>query len=173
MTSAPGPEVTANAPSPRRRRLERVAWLLDNSIRIPFTSRRIGLDSLIGLVPGVGDAVGGVLSTWILLQGVQLKVPVLTFARMIFNIAIEIFVGFIPFLGDLFDMGWKANHRNVQLLSDYLDRPVETARGSVVIMLLLLVILTLIGVATLWGGWLLFGLVFDGIGFLWRWVLPQ
>lgn len=167
MTESPRSASTNARPSKRRRQLERLAWLLDNSIRIPFTSRRIGVDSLVGLVPGIGDAIGGLLSTWILVQGVQLKVPLFTFARMVFNVAIEILVGFIPFLGDLFDMGWKANHRNVELLSSYLDQPVETARGSVVMMLLVLMILTLVGIATVWGGWLLFGMVFSGIGALW------
>lgn len=151
----------------RRQQLERIAWLLDNSIRIPFTQRRIGLDSLIGLIPGIGDAIGGILSSWILFQGMRLKVPFFTLLRMIMNVAIEVVIGFIPFFGDLFDMGWKANYRNVQLLSDYLDRPVETARGSLVLMVIVLVALMVIGVATVWGGIVLFSLVFAWIGQLW------
>ncbi|MFK8031521.1 MAG: DUF4112 domain-containing protein [Gammaproteobacteria bacterium] len=160
---------TANslAAAKRRKQLERIAWVLDNSIPIPFTQRRIGLDSLIGLVPGVGDAIGGLLSTWILFQGMRLKVPFFTLMRMIMNVAIEVVLGFIPFVGDLFDMGWKANHRNVQLLSDYLDRPVATARGSLLLMVLLLVALLVVGVATVWAGVWLFSMVFGWIGQIW------
>ncbi|MEM7082883.1 MAG: DUF4112 domain-containing protein [Pseudomonadota bacterium] len=151
----------------RRRHLERLAWLLDNAIRVPFTQRRIGLDSLVGLVPGVGDAVGGLLSTWILIQGMRVRVPMFTLMQMIMNVAVEVVIGFIPVLGDLFDMGWKANHRNVKLLSDYLDRPAETARGSLILMLLILLLLMAVGIATVWGGLWLFGQVIDGVGYLW------
>lgn len=151
----------------RRQRLEQLAWLLDNSIRIPLTKRRIGLDSLIGLVPGIGDAVGGLMSTWILFQGMRLKVPLFTLMQMIMNVAIEVVIGFIPFVGDLFDMGWKANHRNVRLLSSYLDRPVETARGSLILMVIVLLGLMVVGIATVWGGILLFGQVFGWVSQLW------
>ncbi len=154
-------------PASRRKHLERLAWLLDNSIRLPLTNRRIGLDSLIGLIPGIGDAIGGLLSTWILYQGMQLKVPWFTFMRMVVNVAIEVVVGFVPLVGDAFDMGWKANHRNVELLSDYLDRPVETARSSTALMLGVLLLLVVIGVVTVWLGITLFGLVFGGLGQLW------
>lgn len=151
----------------RRKHLEQLAWLLDNSIRVPFTKRRIGIDSVVGLVPGIGDAIGGLLSTWIVFQGMRLRVPFFTIAHMIMNVAVEVVVGFIPFLGDLFDMGWKANHRNVQLLSDYLDRPVETARGSLIIMVLVLLVLFVVGILTVWGGVLLFGVVLGWLGQLW------
>ena len=151
----------------RRKHLEKLAWLLDNSIRVPLTRRRIGLDSLIGLVPGVGDAVGGLMSTWILIQGMRLRVPWFTLMQMILNVAIEVVLGFIPLVGDLFDMGWKANHRNVELLSSYLDRPVETARGSLMLMLLVLLGLMIVGVATVWGGFLLFSSVSGWLGELW------
>ncbi len=153
--------------SKRRQHLEQLAWLLDNSIRVPFTRRRIGLDSLVGLVPGIGDAIGGLLSTWILFQGMRVRAPWFTLMRMVMNVAVEVVVGFIPLLGDLFDMGWKANHRNVQLLSNYLDRPAETARGSLILMILVLLALMGVGVATVWGGIMLFGWVFGGIGELW------
>lgn len=156
--------MTDDAARQRRQHLEQLAWLLDNSIRVPFTKRRIGLDSLIGLVPGIGDAVGGVMSTWILFQGMRLKVPWFTLLHMIMNVALEVVLGFIPFLGDLFDMGWKANHRNVKLLSSYLDRPVETARGSLALMVLVLLGLLVVGIVTVWCGVLLFGFVLDWIG---------
>jgi len=153
--------------SRRRKHLEQLAWLLDNSIRVPFTQRRIGIDSLVGLIPGIGDALGGLMSTWILFQGMRLKVPWFTFARMVSNVALEVIVGFIPLLGDLFDMGWKANHKNVELLSDYLDRPVETARSSLVLMIGVLLVLVLIGFVTVSVGVWLFGVVLGGLGQVW------
>lgn len=156
------------AAAKRRQHLEQLAWLLDDSIRVPFTRRHIGLDGLVGLVPGIGDAVGGLLSTWILIQGMRLRVPWFTFLHMVMNVAIEVVVGIIPLFGDLFDMGWKANHRNVQLLANYLDRPVATARGSLVLMTLVLLALVVTGIATVWGGIMLFAWVFGGLGQLWH-----
>lgn len=154
-------------PGSRRKHLERLAWLLDNSIPVPFTKRHIGLDSLVGLVPGIGDAIGGLLSTWILFQGMQVKVPWITFMRMVMNVAVEVVVGIVPVVGDLFDMGWKANHRNVELLADYLDRPVETARSSVVLMMGVLLMLIVVGVVSVSLGIWLFATVFSGLGQLW------
>ncbi|NNF16460.1 MAG: DUF4112 domain-containing protein [Gammaproteobacteria bacterium] len=134
----------------RRARLERLAWLLDDSVRIPWTQRRIGLESVLGLVPGIGDAVGGLLSTWILVQGVRYGVSRTTLMRMIVNVAIEVVVGSIPVFGDLFDMGWKANQRNVQLLDDHLVQPAAAARGTRVWLLAVLAMLTITGIVTVW-----------------------
>lgn len=132
--------------------LRRLAWLLDDSIRIPWTRRRIGLESLLGLIPGVGDAVGGLLSTWILVQGVRYGASRTTLLRMLINVALEVVVGFIPVVGDVFDMSWKANQRNVQLLSAYLEQPTAAGRTSGMWLLTILAVLTLIGVGTLWAG---------------------
>lgn len=142
-------DAVANAAA-RRARLGRLAWWLDNSVRIPWTERRIGLESLLGLVPGIGDAAGGLLSTWILVQGVRYGVSRVTLMRMIFNVAIEVVVGCIPVFGDLFDMGWKANQRNVRLLDDHLVQPDAAARGTRVWLLAVLVTLTITGVVTVW-----------------------
>lgn len=115
----------------KRHRLDRVAWILDNSIPVPgFGGYRIGLDSLIGLVPGIGDALGAALSTYILGEAVRLGAPKSVLLRMFFNVALESVVGLIPFAGDIFDMTWKANSRNVKLLEHYLDNPVTTTRSS-------------------------------------------
>ena len=112
-----------------QRRLDRLAWLLDSSIRIPIVNRRIGVDALLGLIPGVGDALGGLLSTYIIYQGVRIRAPLATVIHMIGNVAVEVVVGFVPLLGDLFDMGWKANQRNVALLGDYLERPASATHS--------------------------------------------
>jgi uncharacterized protein DUF4112 len=116
---------------PRRLdRLRRVGWLLDNSIPIPGTRFRLGIDQLIGLVPGIGDLIGGVLSLYIILEASRMGVPRGLLARMGWNVAVDTFVGEVPILGDLFDIGFKANLRNLALLDGYLQRPAEVRRAS-------------------------------------------
>jgi len=114
-----------------RNRLNRMAWFLDNSIPVPgLGGYRVGVDGLIGFVPGIGDAFGAVLSTYILGQAANLGVPKSVLLRMLFNILIESIIGLIPFAGDIFDMAWKANLRNVRLLDNYLENPQTTTRSS-------------------------------------------
>jgi len=114
-----------------RNRLNRMAWFLDNSIPVPgMGGYRVGIDGLIGLIPGIGDAFGAVLSTYILGEAARLGVPKSVLLRMLFNIAIDSIVGLIPFAGDIFDMAWKSNLRNVKLLDNYLDNPRTTTRSS-------------------------------------------
>jgi hypothetical protein len=97
-----------------------LAWLLDNSIPVPFVNYRIGVDALIGLVPGIGDMAGLLVSSYIVLQAARLGVPRATLMRMVINVALEGAVGVVPLVGDLFDATFKANARNVQLLNDAL-----------------------------------------------------
>jgi Domain of unknown function (DUF4112) len=111
-------------------RLRRLSYLLDNSIPIPGTPFRIGLDSIIGLIPGVGDLVGGAFSLYIILEAAKLGAPRSLLARMGWNVAIDVLVGAVPLLGDLFDAGWKANVRNLALLERQVQRPVESARSN-------------------------------------------
>ncbi len=111
-------------------RLWRVGWLLDNSIPIPGTRFRLGIDQLIGLVPGIGDLIGGVLSLYIIVEASRMGVPPGLLARMGWNVAVDTFVGEVPILGDLFDIGFKANLRNLALLDGYLQRPAEVRRAS-------------------------------------------
>lgn len=113
-----------------RERLARLAWLLDSSIPIPGTGFRIGLDPLIGLFPLVGDMVGVLLSSYIVREAAALGVPRSILARMVFNVALEGLVGMIPLAGDVFDAAYKANQRNVRLLSAWLERPHEVRRAS-------------------------------------------
>lgn len=109
-------------------RVRRLAWLLDNSIPIPGTRFRIGLDALIGLVPGLGDAAGAVFSSYILLEAGKLGVARSTLLRMGANVLIEAVIGVIPLAGDLFDAGWKANQRNLSLLERSLETPTLARR---------------------------------------------
>lgn len=102
------------------RRLERIANLMDSCIPIPGTKYRLGLDSLIGLVPGVGDGVALFPSLYIVIQARDLGVPWPTLGRMLGNIGVDLLVGAVPLLGDLFDIGFKANRRNVDLIKNHL-----------------------------------------------------
>jgi hypothetical protein len=105
----------------RRVRLNRLAWLLDSSIRVPGTDFRIGLDALLGLLPGGGDVAGVLLSGYIVLEAARMGAPGKTLFLMVLNVAVEAFVGVLPLVGDLFDAAWKANQRNVSLLNAWLD----------------------------------------------------
>ena len=97
-----------------------MARLLDNAIQIPGTSWKIGLDPIIGLIPGVGDMVGAVLSGYIVLEAVRAEVPTFTLARMLVNVGIDTLLGAVPALGDVFDAAWKSNTMNVTLLERHL-----------------------------------------------------
>lgn len=113
-----------------RQRLERLAWYLDSSIKVPGFKARFGLDALLGLIPGVGDTVGALVSGVVITEAARLGVPKSLLVKMAFNVALDAVVGAVPVLGDLFDFVWKANQRNVQLLNAYLDKPRETVVAS-------------------------------------------
>ncbi|AXG06418.1 DUF4112 domain-containing protein [Haloplanus rubicundus] len=98
------------------RRLRVVARVLDDSVRIPGTDFRIGLDPLLGLLPIAGDAVSGVLSLYIVVESARLGVSSRTLVRMLAHIGIDVAGGSVPVVGDLFDAAWKANTRNVGLV---------------------------------------------------------
>jgi hypothetical protein len=123
------PEVVA-VDQRRLDRLRRVGWLLDNSLPIPGTRFRLGIDQIVGLVPGVGDLVGGVLSLYIIVESARMGVPRSLLARMGWNVAVDTLVGEIPVLGDLFDIGFKANIRNLALLDGYLQHPAAVRQSS-------------------------------------------
>jgi hypothetical protein len=120
--------------------------LLDNSIPIPGTSWKIGLDPIIGLIPGVGDLAGALLSGYIVLEAVRAEVPTFTLVRMIANVGIDTLLGAIPALGDVFDAAWKANTMNVALLERHLASTEVTAvpEGRNVLGVLAVAILALV-----------------------------
>ena len=104
----------------RLKRVRILSRLLDEQFRIPGTTQRIGLDGLLGLIPGVGDAVGALLSAYILYEAIRLGAPRTVLLRMVANIGIDTVVGAIPVAGDIFDIAWKANKKNAGLLHAYL-----------------------------------------------------
>jgi hypothetical protein len=143
-----------------RRRLERLAWLLDSSIPIPGTRFSVGLDALIGLVPVIGDLAGVILSSTILVEAARLGVGRSVLLRMALNVAIEGVVGLVPLAGDVFDAAWKANRRNVRLLDQWLEQPQRAQRASLALvaglaaglMALVVVALLLMVLALRWLG---------------------
>jgi hypothetical protein len=115
---------------PQIERLRAISRLLDNAFVIPGTRYRFGLDALIGLVPGLGDAVSSVFSGYIILQASRLGASRSVVTRMIANVALDTLVGWIPILGDLFDVAWKSNLKNVALLETHLQQPAAARAGS-------------------------------------------
>jgi hypothetical protein len=100
-------------------RLRRLAWLIDGAFRLPGSRFRFGLNSIIGLTPAAGDALLTAISLYIVYEARQLGVPKLKLVRMLKNVAIEAAAGAVPVLGDLFDVAFKANLRNLAILEDH------------------------------------------------------
>ncbi len=96
--------------------LERLSWLMDDLFRIPGIGWRIGLDALVGLIPGLGDTATSLASFYILASAVRYGVPKVTILRMGLNIGIDYAMGSLPVVGDLFDAWWKSNQMNVDLV---------------------------------------------------------
>jgi len=103
-------------------RLDTLANLLDTAFILPGTNVRFGFDALIGLVPGIGDAITTAISLYIVHEARQLGAPSHVIIRMLANIALDGFVGAVPLVGDAFDVMWRSNRRNVQLLREWLAR---------------------------------------------------
>jgi hypothetical protein len=144
------PEVRTRSPE-HLGPLRAMTRLLDNAFTVPGTRFRFGLDALIGVVPGIGDAIGAVFSSFIVYQAARLGASSATLARMVGNVALDTVVGQVPLLGDLFDAGWKANSRNLSLLEAHLERPASTARASRWVLFLVIVglLLLLVGIIAL------------------------
>jgi len=104
-------------------RITLVAKLMDSAFFIPGLNRRVGLDSVIGLVPGVGDAISAALASYIIWEARQLGLPRWKIARMIGNVAVDTAIGAIPLAGDVFDVFFKANERNLRIIHDHLGTP--------------------------------------------------
>lgn len=143
---------------PDMARLDMLAKLLDNQFVIPGTSFRFGLDGIIGLIPYVGDMAGFVVSGMLFRTMLKHGAGPLLMLRMMGNIVLDTVIGIIPILGDLFDFGFKANRRNVDLLRQYYasGQPRPSAKGSLVVLGILFFILF---AALIWGIWKLAALL--------------
>lgn len=106
-------------------RLRRFANLMDSAFRVPGTNFEMGLEGLVGLIPGIGDFASAVVAFYVPFEAVRMGAPWAKVAQMLFNILVDAVLGTIPVVGDLFDIAFKANNRNVRLLEEYLDRGAE------------------------------------------------
>ncbi|MEN9565789.1 MAG: hypothetical protein RLZZ69_985 [Cyanobacteriota bacterium] len=137
-------------------KLRRVSKILDNAIAIPGTKISFGLDPILGLLPGGGDTVTGGIAAYIVVEAARMGVPREILWKMVGNILIDSFAGTVPVVGDLFDLGWKANVKNLELLEKHLDIA-ESSKGTVnrindrlfIFGLILVLALIVIGFATI------------------------
>ena len=104
-------------------RITLVANLMDSAFLIPGLNRRVGLDAVLGLVPGIGDALSAAISSYIIWEARQLGLPRWKIARMIGNVAVDTAIGAIPFAGDVFDVVFKSNQRNLRIIHEHLGTP--------------------------------------------------
>jgi Domain of unknown function (DUF4112) len=143
------PKNTDQASALQRVRL--VSHLLDNAIPIPGTRARIGLDPLLGLLPGAGDFLGAALSAYIVIEAARFGLPRETLTQMVTNLVFDSVGGSLPVLGDVFDATWKANSRNLALLEAHVatPSPKKAANRGFVVLIILLLILLLVGIAAI------------------------
>lgn len=123
--------------------------ILDTAVGIPGTRLRVGLDAILGLIPGAGDALSAALSGYIILAAARAGASKPVLLRMVGNVVLDTVVGAVPVLGDLFDVAFKSNARNVALLERHAADPARVDRGSrrlgiVVVAILVLVILSIV-----------------------------
>ncbi len=131
------------------RALSRFARLMDEAVAIPGTKRRIGLDAGLGLIPGVGDAIAALLSTWIIIGALRWRVPLWRVARMVGNILLDLVFGSVPVIGDIFDFFFEENVMNLKMLLRYRDRQRSPRTIAQVAGTSLIVILVILGFALL------------------------
>jgi len=133
-------------PNDTLHRVRAVAVLLDDAVRVPGTNIRFGIDPLVGMIPGLGDLLGGAASAYIILEAARAGAPASVLLRMTMNVGIDTLVGSLPVVGDLFDFAWKSNTRNVSLLARHIEAPLETKRASTALVMLLLAALAAIAI---------------------------
>ncbi|MCU1230719.1 MAG: hypothetical protein JWO97_3603 [Acidobacteria bacterium] len=133
--------------------LRRFAWLMDEAIAIPGTRMRVGVDAGLGLIPGVGDAIAAVVSTWVIAGALRHRVPMRYIVRMVINILIDLGIGSIPLLGDVFDFLFEENVMNLQLLLRHRDRtrPPRRLREIAVTVLVIIAIIAVFALLLLFG----------------------
>jgi hypothetical protein len=139
--------MTPTSPADPLARARTLARLLDSAARVPGTGIRFGADAIIGLVPGLGDVGGAALAGYLVILAQRLGVPRAVVVRMLANVAVDTLAGTVPLIGDLFDVAFKSNLRNVALLERALERPAATTRTS-----RLLVVGTILGLVLLVAG---------------------
>jgi hypothetical protein len=136
--------------------LRHFSRLLDSAYELPGTTYRIGLDPIVGLIPGIGDLISPLFTIALLWQSRDLNLPRIVQARMLFNVAIDTVLGMVPIAGDIFDFAWKANDMNMALLERHAfeERPASAGDWAFVVGLTVLLIMVA-AVPILLAGWLL------------------
>ena len=130
-------------------RLQLLSQRLDESITLPGTKYKIGIDPIIGLIPGGGDVIGGILSMYIMHTGIKMGVQKTVIIKMFRNIALDFLIGWIPIIGDIFDIVWKSNQKNVKLIEESLNLENDnTLLGYMMILLLILILVIVIASLT-------------------------
>jgi hypothetical protein len=137
--------------------LRKFAFLMDQAFPIPGTNIRVGLDAVLGLIPGIGDVIGAMLSTWIIAGALRHRVPARVIVRMVLNVAIDLVFGAVPVAGDVFDFLYEENMKNMRLLEKYRDRrrPPRSASqiaftlGAIITFLVLFALVLFAGVIAL------------------------
>lgn len=128
--------------------LRRFAFYLDEAFSIPGTPFKVGLDALLGLVPGIGDIIGGLLSTWIVIGALRHRVPAMVIARMVVNIGIDLLFGAVPVAGDMFDFLYEENVKNMRLLEKHRDRRRPPRSAGAIAFVAACIVLLVLGMAT-------------------------
>ncbi|MBD1814796.1 DUF4112 domain-containing protein [Microcoleus vaginatus DQ-U2] len=164
MSRSPIQNSSPNTPSPSHiaslRRLRRISHLLDNAIPIPGTKYRIGLDPILGLIPGGGDLISSIFAGYVVFKSAQMGVPQETLVKMATNIVFDTFAGTVPVAGDLLDVTWKANVKNIELLDAHLGSPEPGKKANWLFVAALLLGLMLIVGGVIFLSVMLFGWVF-------------
>jgi len=122
-------------------RLKLLSERLDDSIKIPGTNQKIGIDAIVGIIPILGDFIGIIFSTYIMYSGIKMGVSSKIVKKMATNIAIDFIIGSIPIIGDIFDALWKANKRNVELIEEATIENQENYRLNYLIMASLIILI--------------------------------
>lgn len=136
--------------------LRKIAQLLDSAFVVPGTSYRVGLDPILGLVPGLGDLVSPLFTIGILWHARDLAVPRVVQLRMLFNVAIDSLLGAVPVIGDLFDFAWKANNMNMALLERHALEERRASAGDWLFVVLMVTLVVLVAVIPfVIAGWLI------------------
>lgn len=150
-------ETPRPAPDPRFEQFRKWSILLDDVFRIPGTNIRFGWDPIVGLIPGLGELASPLFTAAILVQSWRMRIPRVVLVRMVFNAVIDAVLSLVPILGNLADIGWRANRRNMRLLERHAVAGLPARRGDKLFVFGILIALVLLAmvpvVAVAWVLW--------------------